>query len=101
MWFGLDLNLGDFQDTKMQLGNKGLVWKLLKDRPRKVAGVHFGGKKTTFGDSDDEDSASAGSEEGEEHDEMPETDSGKEPKVKLKKLCRQLLRQVCYPYTPY
>ncbi|KNA25487.1 hypothetical protein SOVF_006250 [Spinacia oleracea] len=84
-------NLYNLCQDKKTTGKQGLG---MKDRPRKVAGVHFGGKKTTFGDSDDEDSASAGSEEGEEHDEMPETDSGKEPKVKLKKLCRQLLRQV-------
>ncbi|XP_021757559.1 uncharacterized protein LOC110722602 [Chenopodium quinoa] len=86
-------NLYNLCQDKKTTGRQGLG---MKDRPRKVAGVHFGGKKTTFGDSnsDDEDSQSAGSVEREEHDEMPETDSGREPKVKLKNLCRQLLRQV-------
>ncbi|KAL2902712.1 PIN2/TERF1-interacting telomerase inhibitor 1 [Bienertia sinuspersici] len=55
--------------------------------------LSFWGKKTTFDDSGDEDSVGDGSPERHEHDAMPETDSDKEPKVKLKKLCRQLLRQ--------
>ncbi|XP_021754246.1 uncharacterized protein LOC110719589 isoform X2 [Chenopodium quinoa] len=86
-------NLYNLCQDKKTTGRQGLG---MKDRPRKVAGVHCGGKKTTFGDSDcdDEDSQSAGSVEREEHDEMPVINSGRESKVKLKNLCRQLLRQV-------
>lgn len=80
------------QDKKTT-GKQGLG---IKDRPLKVAGCRFGGKKTTFDDSDDEDSLSAGSPERQEDDEMPETDSDQEPKLKLKKLCRRLLRQVSF-----
>ncbi|XP_057521147.1 G-patch domain-containing protein 1 isoform X2 [Amaranthus tricolor] len=104
-------NLYNLVHDKKTSGRQGLG---IRDRPIKVGGCRFGGKKTTFDDSDDddgdgdgdgdddddddeeqeqEDSHSAGSPE-KELDEIPETDSGKEPKVKLKKLCRQLLRQV-------
>ncbi|KMT12029.1 hypothetical protein BVRB_5g099880 [Beta vulgaris subsp. vulgaris] len=84
-------NLYNLVQDKKTTGKQGLG---IKDRPLKVAGCRFGGKKTTFDDSDDEDSLSAGSPERQEDDEMPETDSDQEPKLKLKKLCRRLLRQV-------
>ncbi|KAL2902713.1 PIN2/TERF1-interacting telomerase inhibitor 1 [Bienertia sinuspersici] len=84
-------NLYNLVQDKKTSGRQGLG---MKDRPLKVAGCRFGGKKTTFDDSGDEDSVGDGSPERHEHDAMPETDSDKEPKVKLKKLCRQLLRQL-------
>ena len=72
----------------------------IKDRPIKVAGCRFQGKKVSLNDSDDEDSAEAEISETDspgrhENGEKPETDD-EEPKVKLKKLCRQLLRSVCF-----
>lgn len=79
-----------FQDKKTS-GRQGLG---IRDRTLKVAGVRFGGKKTTFDESDEEDSVSASSPERTEHNDLPETDCNREPKPKLKKLCRQLLRQV-------
>lgn len=85
MWFALW-----FQD-KSTTGKQGLG---IKDRKKKVAGCYFQGKKTSFDDSDDEGSADLGSPEEVKQDDSLEIGSGNEPKVKLKKLCKQLLRQV-------
>lgn len=68
---------------KQGLGNK--------DRPKKVAGCYFQGKKTSFGNSDDEDSADLDSQENQTDDEVEKI---VEPKMKLKKLCKQILNQV-------
>lgn len=92
-------NLYKLVQDKATSGKGGLG---IKDRPVKVAGCRFQGKKMTLNDSDDDDeeeeeeeeddSAEIGSpERQEEHDERPEVDD-EEPKLKLKKLCRQLLR---------
>ncbi|KAL0393592.1 UNVERIFIED_CONTAM: G-patch domain-containing protein 1 [Sesamum latifolium] len=81
----LDLH---FQD-KATSGKQGLG---IKDRPKKVAGCYFEGKKITFGDSDGEDSSDSRSSLKRKHDDTSDMDKGGE-KPKLKKLCRQLLRQ--------
>ncbi|XP_021629194.1 G-patch domain-containing protein 1 isoform X2 [Manihot esculenta] len=47
-------NLYKLVQDKATAGKQGLG---IKDRPKKIAGVHFQGKKTSFGNSDDEDSA--------------------------------------------
>nr|GEX62450.1 hypothetical protein [Tanacetum cinerariifolium] len=74
-------------------GKQGLG---IKDHPRKVAGVHFQGKKTSFSDSDREESESEDdhSSAKRKFDNISESEKGNAPKVKLKKLCRKLLRQV-------
>ncbi|KAJ4839149.1 hypothetical protein Tsubulata_008314 [Turnera subulata] len=116
-------NLYKLVQDKATSGKQGLG---IKDQPKKVAGVRFEGKKTTFGNSDDEDSA--GEEEDYTDDDNYSDDSeqpsqevkdivesasirkrkrddvdekivGKDSsdcdrKVGLKKLCKQLLRQV-------
>ncbi|KAI9108416.1 hypothetical protein K1719_020607 [Acacia pycnantha] len=75
---------------KSTTGKQGLG---IKGRPKKVAGCYFEGKKTTFNDSDDDDSADIGSQEKQSGDIIKEekTDGSR---VKLKKLCRQILRRV-------
>lgn len=75
---------------KATSGKQGLG---IKDRPRKVAGVHFQGKKTSFNDSEDDES---GSEPEPESEYIPESEKHNESKLKLKKLCRMLLCQVSY-----
>ncbi|GAB4857432.1 hypothetical protein Ancab_015341 [Ancistrocladus abbreviatus] len=84
-------NLYKLVQDKATAGKQGLG---IKDRARKIAGCHFQGKKTSFDDSDDEDSSNIASPVREEHDIMLETNETDEPKVQLKKLCCQLLRQV-------
>ncbi|PWA38917.1 G-patch domain-containing protein [Artemisia annua] len=86
-------NLYKLVQDKATSGKQGLG---IKDRPRKVAGVHFQGKKTSFSDSDREESESEDdhSSAKRKFDYISESEKGNEPKVKLKKLCRKLLRQV-------
>ncbi|GKB47696.1 hypothetical protein Tco_0898449 [Tanacetum coccineum] len=86
-------NLYKLVQDKATSGKQGLG---IKDRPRKVAGVHFQGKKTSFSDSDREESESEDdhSSAKRKFDNISESQKGNEPKVKLKKLCRKLLRQV-------
>jgi len=83
-----------FQD-KSTTGKQGLG---IKDRIKKVAGCYFQGKKTSFGNSDDEDSADIDSLENETDDEVEtvveKVEKIVEPKMKLKKLCKQILNQV-------
>lgn len=67
----------------------------IKDRPKKVAGCYFEGKKTSFSDSDDDDSADIDAQEKQSSDIVKEekTDGSR---VKLKKLCRKILQRVRY-----
>lgn len=76
---------------KSTTGKQGLG---IKDRKKKVAGCYFEGKKTSFDDSDDEGSADPGSPIEDKQDGSLEMGSSNEPKVKLKKLCKQLICQV-------
>lgn len=82
-------NLYNLVQDKATSGKQGLG---IKDRPKKVAGCYFEGKKTTFGESDGEDSSDSQPSLKRKHEENSETESG--PRPKLKKLCRQILRQV-------
>uniref|UniRef100_A0A7N0VA64 G-patch domain-containing protein n=1 Tax=Kalanchoe fedtschenkoi TaxID=63787 RepID=A0A7N0VA64_KALFE len=85
-------NLYNLVQDKATAGKQGLG---IKDRPKKVAGVHFQGKKTSLGDSDDESLDCLSAECRDE--EISETKSAEDqPKMKLKKLCKKLLRQVHY-----
>ncbi|CAI8619500.1 unnamed protein product [Vicia faba] len=83
-------NLYNLVQDKATTGKQGLG---IKDRPKKVAGCYFEGKKTSFGNSDDEDSGDEDSLENETDDEV-EKKKIVEPKLKLKKLCKQILKQV-------
>ncbi|KAK9053119.1 hypothetical protein SSX86_029749 [Deinandra increscens subsp. villosa] len=76
-------NLYKLVQDKATSGKQGLG---IKDRPRKVAGVHSKGKKTTFSDSDREESDS-------EDDHTSESEKYDDFKPKLKKLCKKLLCQ--------
>ncbi|XP_004503672.1 G-patch domain-containing protein 1 [Cicer arietinum] len=81
-------DLYNLVQDKATTGKQGLG---NKDRPKKVAGCYFQGKKTSFGNSDDEDSADLDSQENQTDDEVEKI---VEPKMKLKKLCKQILNQV-------
>ncbi|GAV76131.1 G-patch domain-containing protein [Cephalotus follicularis] len=87
-------NLYKLVQDKSTCGKQGLG---IKDRPRKIAGVRFQGQKKSFDDSDDdddEDSAVFGSSAKLKHDDTEEMEKIDEPKVKVKKLCKHILRQV-------
>ena len=83
-----------FLQDKATSGKQGLG---IKDQPRKVAGVRFQGKRTSFSDNEE------GSESEEDchpstkrkFDDMSESQKNVESKPKLKKLCKKLLSQVC------
>ncbi|KAL1212371.1 G-patch domain-containing protein 1 [Cardamine amara subsp. amara] len=97
-------NLYNLVQDKATAGKQGLG---IKDRPKKIAGVRYEGKKTSFANSDDDDD----DEEEEEEDEESEEDDDKdsviktslpvkrkhdeiiEPKIKLKNLCKQILKK--------
>ncbi|CAA0812134.1 D111/G-patch domain-containing protein [Striga hermonthica] len=85
-------NLYKLVQDKATSGKQGLG---IKDRTKKIAGCYFEGKKTTFGDSDDENSSDSRSRSSvkRKHENISETDNIVGPKQKLKKLCRKLLRQ--------
>ncbi|KAK1438595.1 hypothetical protein QVD17_04404 [Tagetes erecta] len=81
-------NLYKLVQDKATSGKQGLG---IKDRPRKVAGVHFQGKKTSFSDSETEESETES--ELEPEDVSEESEKHNESKLKLKKLCTKLLCQ--------
>lgn len=80
----------NFQD-KATTGKQGLG---IKNRPKKIAGCFFEGKKTSFNDSDSDDSADNDFSAMQKPDDSLKVEKIDEPKVKLKKLCKRLLRQV-------
>ncbi|GMI64051.1 hypothetical protein like AT1G63980 [Hibiscus trionum] len=88
-------NLYKLVQDKATTGKQGLG---IKDRPKKIAGVHFQGKKTSFSDSDSdgdgEDSDDVGPPPKRMCGNSLETEKADESKLKLKKLCKRLLRQV-------
>ncbi|KAK9006499.1 hypothetical protein V6N11_035535 [Hibiscus sabdariffa] len=84
-------NLYKLVQDKATTGKQGLG---IKDRPKKIAGVHFQGKKTSFSDSEAEDSDDVGPPPKRMRCNALETEKADEPKLKLKKLCKRLLRQV-------
>ncbi|KAJ8626322.1 hypothetical protein MRB53_019629 [Persea americana] len=83
-------NLYNLVQDKATTGKQGLG---IKDRPKKIGGCNWKGKKTSFGDSDEECFADTGSVK-RKHCEELEVGENDEPKFKLKQLCKQLLRQV-------
>ncbi|CAL0312621.1 unnamed protein product [Lupinus luteus] len=85
-------DLYNLVQDKATTGKQGLG---IKDRTKKVAGCYFQGKKTSFNDSDDEDSDDINSQEEQtDDDDLMEVEKIVEPKIKLKKLCKQILRKV-------
>ncbi|GMJ06244.1 hypothetical protein like AT1G63980 [Hibiscus trionum] len=84
-------NLYKLVQDKATSGKQGLG---IKDRPKKIAGVRFQGKKTSFSASDDESSDDFDPPTQRMRDNAFETNKADEPKLKLKKLCKQLLREV-------
>ncbi|XP_009112791.1 PIN2/TERF1-interacting telomerase inhibitor 1 isoform X2 [Brassica rapa] len=98
-------NLYNMVQDKATAGKQGLG---IKDRPKKIAGVRYQGKKTSFDNSDDDDDDNDDEEEEEESEEDDDKDSVIEnslpakrkrdeiiePKIKLKNLCKQILKKV-------
>ncbi|KAK8486781.1 hypothetical protein V6N11_000269 [Hibiscus sabdariffa] len=84
-------NLYKLVQDKATSGKQGLG---IKDQPKKIAGVHFQGKKTSFSDSDDENSDDFDPPTQRMQDNAFEINKADVPKLKLKKLCKQLLREV-------
>ncbi|XP_027341855.1 uncharacterized protein LOC113854814 isoform X2 [Abrus precatorius] len=84
-------NLYKLVQEKSTTGKQGLG---IRDRPKKVAGCYFQGKKTSFDHSDDEDSGDTDSLEKRTHDDLIKVEKIVECKVKLKKLCKQILNRV-------
>ncbi|KAF6157601.1 hypothetical protein GIB67_037174 [Kingdonia uniflora] len=85
-WFGLTV-----PRDKSTTGKQGLG---MKDRPKKIAGTNWKGKKTAFSDSEDENAANISSSGKRKYSEVCEVEEDNGSKVKLKRLCKQLLRQV-------
>ncbi|CAI9755476.1 unnamed protein product [Fraxinus pennsylvanica] len=84
-------NLYKLVQDKATSGKQGLG---IKDRPKKINGCFFEGKKTTFDDSDDEGSSDSHSSVKRKQDKNLEMEEDEELKPKLKILCRRLLQQV-------
>ncbi|MED6115134.1 hypothetical protein PIB30_087339 [Stylosanthes scabra] len=83
-------NLYNLVQDKSTTGKQGLG---IKDRPKKVAGCFYQGKKTSFDNSDDEGSDDTDSLEKQTQN-LVKVERVVESKVKLKKLCKKLLRTV-------
>ncbi|GKU95197.1 hypothetical protein SLEP1_g8588 [Rubroshorea leprosula] len=83
-------NLYKLVQDKSTTGKQGLG---IKGQPKKVAGVHFQGKKMSFNTSDDDDSADCGPPAKRMCGDGVKMENA-EAKLKLKRLCKQLLRQV-------
>lgn len=84
-------DLYNLVQDKATSGKQGLG---IKDQPKKVAGCYWKGKKKSFSDSDGEISADSSGSTKRKRSEDLDTASIPEPRTKLKKLCKQLLRQV-------
>ncbi|KAG6521701.1 hypothetical protein ZIOFF_018826 [Zingiber officinale] len=75
---------------KATTGKQGLG---VKDQPKKIAGCHWKGKKTSLVDSDIEHSDDSNGPAKRNKIEDVEAKDVAQPKIKLKKLCRVLLNQ--------
>lgn len=82
-------NLYNLVQDKATSGKQGLG---IKDKPKKVSGSYWKGKKTSFDESDGEDSSDPNGPKKRKLDERESADCS-EPKIKLKKLCKNLLQQ--------
>ncbi|KAK1264647.1 hypothetical protein QJS04_geneDACA024277 [Acorus gramineus] len=84
-------NLYKLVQDKATMGKQGLG---IKDQPRKIAGCRPKGQKTYFDISDGEDSCDFTSSLKRKRSEESAMMNDIESKIKLKKLCKQLLLQV-------
>ncbi|GFZ01334.1 D111/G-patch domain-containing protein [Actinidia rufa] len=75
-------NLYNLVQNKATTGKQGLG---IKEQPRKIGGCRFRGKKTSFDDSDDEQSSDSSLKR--KYADISEVENNHDPKVKLKKLC--------------
>ncbi|KAL6006733.1 hypothetical protein ACLOJK_032226 [Asimina triloba] len=82
-------NLYKLVQDKATTGKQGLG---IKNQPKKIAGCHWKGKKTSFDDSDGDSVDDSGSLK-RKRSEKPEVGEHDEPKPKLKRICKQLLHQ--------
>ncbi|XP_074585122.1 G-patch domain-containing protein 1-like [Curcuma longa] len=83
-------NLYKLVHDKATTGKQGLG---IKDQPKKIAGCHWNGKKTSFDDSEVEHSDDSNGPAKRKQSEDLEANDTVQPKIKLKKLCRVLLHQ--------
>lgn len=86
-------NLYKLVQDKSTTGKQGLG---IKSRPKKIAGCYFQGKKTSFDESDNEDSSDAAPPLKRKYDDSFSTTTVKsdgQQKVKLRKLCKTILGQ--------
>lgn len=81
-------NLYNRVQDKATSGKQGLG---IKDKPKKVSGCFFQGKKTSFDESDVDDSSDSNPPIQAKNDEISKFCD--EPKMKLKKLCKRLLKK--------
>ncbi|CAN6481101.1 unnamed protein product [Victoria cruziana] len=98
-------NLYKLVQDKATSGKQGLG---LKSQPKKIAGSYWKGRKTSFDDTDDEDVIDCGGSKkpkgngdndvinngGSRKRKVEISETGQEPKPKLKKLCKVILSQV-------
>lgn len=93
-------NLYQLVQDKATSGKQGLG---IKDRPKKIAGCHFQGKKTLLNNEDKDDDEELEEEEEDsdssaslkrQQEKISDAEKIEEPKPNLKKLCKKLLRQV-------
>ncbi|CAL9156196.1 unnamed protein product [Musa hybrid cultivar] len=83
-------NLYKLVQEKATAGKQGLG---IKNQPKKIAGCHWKGKKTSFSDNDGEHSDDSSGSTKRKRNEDVESGHNVQPKIKLKKLCRELLHQ--------
>lgn len=85
-------NLYNIVQGKATTGKQGLG---IKDKPKKVAGCYWKGKKTSFGDDGNDGESSVDQDGSLKRKFGGDKDSEciSEQKVKMKKLCRNILRQ--------
>ncbi|KAK1408274.1 hypothetical protein QVD17_39910 [Tagetes erecta] len=86
-------NLYKLVQDKATSGKQGLG---IKDQPRKVAGVRFQGKRTSFSDDEGEESEAEDCDPSTKRkfDDIQDSQKDFESKPKLKKLCKKLLCQI-------
>ncbi|XP_068650867.1 G-patch domain-containing protein 1 [Aristolochia californica] len=84
-------NLYKLVQDKATTGKQGLG---IKGQPKKIAGCHWKGKKTSFDESDDECSAISRGSLKRKHTKILVDSETHGPKFKLKKTCKQILCQV-------
>lgn len=83
-------NLYKLVQNKATTGKQGLG---IKDQTKKIAGCYFQGKKTSFNDSDGEESTESRSSAKRKRDQLSEVANNCNSNLKLKKLCRKLIKQ--------